>query len=215
MKSRIELRKYFHISSWSNTFIGIEHKRFIFNFGFFAYKTLCDFHGYNFVFEFTFFDCFCSTFMTLNRKRILIGPGNGETIRYFFSCMPHSHIITRCLLNECRVRFDDMPWHGNETHRFGTSSNDGVTGTDHDPFCCICDTLKTDRKSTRLNSSHVSIPYAVFCLKKKTDSRGKTAAVPADSAMSASVADIVPADDIVVRRRQSAHQGGRNWQHRA
>src|SRR5690606_40041602 len=28
-----------------------------------------------------------------------------------------------------------------------------------------CDTL--DRKSTRLNSSHVKISYAVFCLKKK------------------------------------------------
>src|SRR5699024_11757126 len=27
--------------------------------------------------------------------------------------------------------------------------------------------LKIDRKSTRLNSSHVSISYAVFCLKKK------------------------------------------------
>src|SRR5699024_11280618 len=27
----------------------------------------------------------------------------------------------------------------------------------------------SDRKSTRLNSSHVSISYAVFCLKKKTD----------------------------------------------
>src|SRR5699024_12685911 len=27
---------------------------------------------------------------------------------------------------------------------------------------------KADRKSTRLNSSHVSISYAVFCLKKKT-----------------------------------------------
>src|SRR3989442_7766496 len=26
-----------------------------------------------------------------------------------------------------------------------------------------------DRKSTRLNSSHVRISYAVFCLKKKTD----------------------------------------------
>src|SRR5699024_12381483 len=26
---------------------------------------------------------------------------------------------------------------------------------------------KADRKSTRLNSSHVSISYAVFCLKKK------------------------------------------------
>src|SRR5437868_11771919 len=27
--------------------------------------------------------------------------------------------------------------------------------------------LMSDRKSTRLNSSHVSISYAVFCLKKK------------------------------------------------
>src|SRR5699024_11622859 len=29
----------------------------------------------------------------------------------------------------------------------------------------------TARKSTRLNSSHVSISYAVFCLKKKTEAR--------------------------------------------
>src|SRR5699024_11763468 len=28
--------------------------------------------------------------------------------------------------------------------------------------------LNKDRKSTRLNSSHVSISYAVFCLKKKS-----------------------------------------------
>src|SRR5207249_9229102 len=28
---------------------------------------------------------------------------------------------------------------------------------------------KQDRKSTRLNSSHVSISYAVFCLKKKIE----------------------------------------------
>src|SRR5688572_33306840 len=30
-------------------------------------------------------------------------------------------------------------------------------------------TLKLDRKSTRLNSSHSQISYAVFCLKKKKD----------------------------------------------
>src|SRR5699024_12015752 len=30
-----------------------------------------------------------------------------------------------------------------------------------------CTSAPTDRKSTRLNSSHVSISYAVFCLKKK------------------------------------------------
>src|SRR5260221_2166747 len=29
--------------------------------------------------------------------------------------------------------------------------------------------VPTDRKSTRLNSSHTVISYAVFCLKKKTD----------------------------------------------
>src|SRR5699024_11735991 len=33
-----------------------------------------------------------------------------------------------------------------------------------------------DRKSTRLNSSHVSISYAVFCLKKKTKNNHKSTA---------------------------------------
>src|SRR5690606_1815103 len=32
----------------------------------------------------------------------------------------------------------------------------------------------TDRKSTRLNSSHVKISYAVFCLKKKKKKKNKT-----------------------------------------
>src|SRR5690606_40466245 len=31
-----------------------------------------------------------------------------------------------------------------------------------------------DRKSTRLNSSHVKISYAVFCLKKKTKNKTRT-----------------------------------------
>src|SRR5207249_11952913 len=37
------------------------------------------------------------------------------------------------------------------------------------PFAVLLfSTTAIDRKSTRLNSSHVSISYAVFCLKKKT-----------------------------------------------
>src|SRR5438477_1337619 len=32
----------------------------------------------------------------------------------------------------------------------------------------------SDRKSTRLNSSHMSISYAVFCLKKKKKKQWKT-----------------------------------------
>src|SRR2546426_4607456 len=41
------------------------------------------------------------------------------------------------------------------------------TGPD-DSVYCVDDGLHTiDRKSTRLNSSHLVISYAVFCLKKK------------------------------------------------
>src|SRR5690625_7108753 len=35
------------------------------------------------------------------------------------------------------------------------------------PSASIWPNMKEDRKSTRLNSSHVAISYALFCLKKK------------------------------------------------
>src|ERR1022692_4886632 len=38
-------------------------------------------------------------------------------------------------------------------------------------------TIAPDRKSTRLNSSHLVISYAVFCLKKKIRAAGAMAAV--------------------------------------
>src|SRR5438477_8793856 len=55
---------------------------------------------------------------------------------------------------------------------------DGVDGAEHAPLAVagerVHDPLQEalsgpalDRKSTRLNSSHMSISYAVFCLKKK------------------------------------------------
>src|SRR3712207_7255083 len=39
------------------------------------------------------------------------------------------------------------------------------SGSDPDTFAILMRNL--DRKSTRLNSSHANISYAVFCLKKK------------------------------------------------
>src|SRR5947209_17062621 len=42
-------------------------------------------------------------------------------------------------------------------------SRDGAVQPVAAPPCWI----RTDRKSTRLNSSHANISYAVFCLKKK------------------------------------------------
>src|SRR5690348_2273426 len=43
-----------------------------------------------------------------------------------------------------------------------------ATGTGITPYRAMLPTIEKDRKSTRLNSSHPSISYAVFCLKKKT-----------------------------------------------
>src|SRR5699024_12634359 len=39
------------------------------------------------------------------------------------------------------------------------------------PALAVGGLIMSDRKSTRLNSSHVSISYAVFCLKKKKQSK--------------------------------------------
>src|SRR5699024_12501208 len=53
---------------------------------------------------------------------------------------------------------------------FGFASTDGHTETDRggqDTVRADFVTAAEDRKSTRLNSSHVSKSYAVFCLKKK------------------------------------------------
>src|SRR3712207_7981089 len=46
----------------------------------------------------------------------------------------------------------------------GGAGSLGSTGPDYD----ISFGPSADRKSTRLNSSHANISYAVFCLKKKT-----------------------------------------------
>src|SRR5205814_7604775 len=42
-----------------------------------------------------------------------------------------------------------------------------VAATDHTELVILPRLAKRDRKSTRLNSSHLGISYAVFCLKKK------------------------------------------------
>src|SRR3712207_8302107 len=46
-----------------------------------------------------------------------------------------------------------------------------VTMADFDAALEVIRPTSIDRKSTRLNSSHANISYAVFCLKKKKDTR--------------------------------------------
>src|SRR5574340_176279 len=55
--------------------------------------------------------------------------------------------------------------HPNDDVNRGQSTNDVFPTAIH---VAGCRALRQDRKSTRLNSSHQKISYAVFCLKKKT-----------------------------------------------
>src|SRR5439155_22757025 len=57
------------------------------------------------------------------------------------------------------------------TIKDGLARDAGLTFTPPSTIAVLVDTTApsvSDRKSTRLNSSHVAISYAVFCLKKKT-----------------------------------------------
>src|SRR3712207_8865130 len=60
--------------------------------------------------------------------------------------------------------FRSSPSHG-EGHPILIDNNGRNTMTGEGPVQFLAGTL--DRKSTRLNSSHANISYAVFCLKKK------------------------------------------------
>src|SRR5260221_5433509 len=55
------------------------------------------------------------------------------------------------------------------TTLFRSEPGQGCRGASHIavPFCLYNSARVIDRKSTRLNSSHTVISYAVFCLKKK------------------------------------------------
>src|SRR5690606_25382711 len=67
------------------------------------------------------------------------------------------HGRTRYLVFRFRQRPPTGRWRGSLPVDMGTDQPDRQS-----------DSHRLDRKSTRLNSSHVKISYAVFCLKKKT-----------------------------------------------
>src|SRR5437870_7760160 len=68
-----------------------------------------------------------------------------------------SELQVTALTPSSRIAFTATDKSGPLFHTFTFTSQDGGTLVE-----------RKDRKSTRLNSSHVAISYAVFCLKKKT-----------------------------------------------
>src|SRR2546421_13061015 len=70
----------------------------------------------------------------------------------------NTRVATGTPISSANVRQLGVDW----TFKVGGSSRFGVLGTSQ-----IVVNHVVDRKSTRLNSSHDQISYAVFCLKKK------------------------------------------------
>src|SRR5690242_21199517 len=75
------------------------------------------------------------------------------------------HYATIQLMSSLAVLYGEMGRYAEAEplHRRGLEIREKQLGRDHPK---VADSLE-DRKSTRLNSSHMSISYAVFCLKKK------------------------------------------------
>src|SRR5690554_7294608 len=92
---------------------------------------------------------------------------------FFFNDTATTEIYTLSLhdaLPICPKRI--VAYTKSETTDVGHRSIHGTTGiVDQHMHLNIVDRL--DRKSTRLNSSHVRISYAVFCLKKKKKKKRK------------------------------------------
>src|SRR2546422_7867379 len=72
------------------------------------------------------------------------------------------------------LKWSFMPKEKKQPHYLCVNADESEPGTFKDreimrwtPHALLEGTLITDRKSTRLNSSHGYISYAVFCLKKK------------------------------------------------
>src|SRR5699024_12021482 len=71
----------------------------------------------------------------------------------------HTQYYANVLSLDEKIQEDDQ-----EEQTFTIKDDEEKSPEEH----VMMDELLKDRKSTRLNSSHVSISYAVFCLKKNT-----------------------------------------------
>src|SRR5205085_5738387 len=85
-----------------------------------------------------------------------------------------SRLLRRSLALHCRALRGREPAAIGIERRFGRShEHDAQVRVEVDAQCRLQRALG-DRKSTRLNSSHSQISYAVFCLKKKKKKKIKT-----------------------------------------
>src|SRR5690606_31680543 len=96
--------------------------------------------------------------------------GTISTYRWSYVSGPSSYKITAP--NNRITEFTNLVA-GTYVFRLTVTDNGGATNY-ADVTITVKSSSSSDRKSTRLNSSHVKISYAVFCLKKKKQTKEKT-----------------------------------------
>src|SRR5207248_9747378 len=105
--------------------------------------------------------------------------GTHTCLLFFYNPTPTTEIYTLSLHDALPISgsgiFNEAD--GGSYSRTGGGTGDGLYNewTLCDSWSCGAgDATGTDRKSTRLNSSHRTISYAVFCLKKKKKKQRRT-----------------------------------------
>src|SRR5690349_22089906 len=89
-------------------------------------------------------------------------------IFFFFNDAPTPEIYTLSLHDALPISLYDRNAYEKVPSFISADVVLHVFHTRFDDELATLEVKKLDRKSTRLNSSHVEISYAVFCLKKKT-----------------------------------------------
>src|SRR5437764_7181223 len=99
----------------------------------------------------------------------------GARLRYRARTLALSAALLPALALASAVRADQPPLSLPEAQRLAALRSKQVEASDlavsasQDLAVAAAERPETDRKSTRLNSSHRCISYAVFCLKKKNN----------------------------------------------
>src|SRR3712207_9436691 len=94
-------------------------------------------------------------------------------IFFFFNDTATTEIYTLSLHDALPISGTDAPRRGARRCRPSSAQHLRRRAVHHGDGCAVpllqyrADRRSADRKSTRLNSSHANISYAVFCLKKK------------------------------------------------
>src|ERR1035438_3009304 len=102
-----------------------------------------------------------------SRLAVVVTVAKGYDLGYIWKTQGETaagHVTGGYYINAAQAGEPPGRWWGPGAQALGLTPGQIVQRT---PYNAVYRQIDPDRKSTRLNSSHLGISYAVFCLKKK------------------------------------------------